>query len=91
MKFIIDNKIYDTDKSTLLCKYEETPLELFGPGRTHEIYISKKRQVFHVSYGPTTETFAETLDNKKALELFNAHSSGIIYENYLANFETEEG
>lgn len=91
MKFIIDNKIYDTDKSTLLCVWEEKSLDLLEVGRRHEIYITKKRQVFHVSYGPMTETFTETLDNKKALELFNAHSSGIIYENYLANFETEEG
>ena len=90
MKFIIDNKVYDTEKSTLICRYEEKPIDFFKIGRTHDIYATSKKKLFHVSYGPTEETLAEALDDKTGMKLLNKHCSGIIFNAYVSIFQTEE-
>lgn len=90
MRYIIGGKVYDTEKSTLICTFEEereNPMEL---NIKNEMYVTPKKQIFLVKYDHKGVCEAKKLDEIESRELLDRHCINIDYNAYTSIFETED-
>lgn len=98
MKFIISNKVYDTEKSTLICSYEEQAegekdkMDFFSTRLQPfvQIYVTPKKLMFLVRKNPNGTYFAKKLEESEAGELLDKHTNYIDYEAYTGIFDVGE-
>ncbi len=95
MKYIIDNKEYDTDTAVLLCHWKDNYgmdglVGFFSGPNNHYIYATKKKNLFHV-VECLGETHAEIMDTETAQKVFDDHCEAIDIEAYKTVFDVKEG
>lgn len=90
MKFIISGKVYDTEKSTLICTFTEKGESPWEIGYRNEIYVTAKKHLFLVKYNQTGISYVKKLDTKESGTLLDCHAADINIEAYTSIFETEE-
>lgn len=86
MRFIINNKIYNTEKATLLCEFKKqyeskTPFGTLYPYRDTQLYLTAKGAYFLV-YKYDYKHYARTIDEAEAKDYLMLHN----YDKYAEMF-----
>lgn len=90
MKYIIGGKVYDTEKSTKICTFEEERKNTMELNIKNEIYVTPKKQFFLVKYNYAGVFAVKKLDTKESDDLLDRYSANIDYDAYISIFEVEE-